>query len=77
MGRSCYIGSSLKISTALPVTAGQEREAVGERLRRGEIVEHVGQMGWLKEMIGNARNDAEQAGVSFIPIVNYPVDWAI
>ena len=38
--------------------------------------EHAGQMGRLKEMIVDARNDAEKAGVSFIPIVNYPVDWA-
>lgn len=39
--------------------------------------EHAGQMGQLKEMIVDARNDAEKAGVSFIPIVNYPVDWVI
>jgi hypothetical protein len=35
------------------------------------------QMGSLKEMIVNARGDAEAAGVSFIPIVNYPVFWGI
>jgi len=39
--------------------------------------EHASQMGRLKEMIVDARNDAEKAGVSFIPIVNYPVDWII
>jgi hypothetical protein len=39
--------------------------------------EHASQMGRLKEMIVDARNDAEKAGVSFIPIVNYPVDWVI
>ena len=39
--------------------------------------EHASQMGQLKEMIVDARNDAEKAGVSFIPIVNYPVDWVI
>ena len=39
--------------------------------------EHASQMGQLKEMIVDARNDAEQAGVSFIPIVNYPIAWAI
>ena len=39
--------------------------------------EHANQMGRLKEMIVDARGDAEKAGVSFIPIVNYPVDWAI
>jgi hypothetical protein len=39
--------------------------------------EQASQMGRLKEMIVDARNDAEKAGVSFIPIVNYPVDWVI
>jgi hypothetical protein len=35
------------------------------------------QMGKLKEMIVNARRDAETAGVEFIPIVNYPIAWRI
>ena len=39
--------------------------------------EHASQMGRLKEMIVDARNDADKAGVSFSPIVNYPVDWVI
>ena len=39
--------------------------------------QHANQMGRLKEMIVDARNDAEKAGVSFLPIVNYPVDWVI
>ena len=39
--------------------------------------EHASQMGRLKEMIVDARTDADKAGVSFIPIVNYPVDWGI
>jgi hypothetical protein len=39
--------------------------------------EHAGQMARLKEMIVDARNDAEKAGVTFIPIVNYPIDWGI
>ena len=38
---------------------------------------HAEQMSHLKEMIVDARNDAEVAGVSFIPIVNYPVAWTI
>jgi hypothetical protein len=42
-----------------------------------ESGEHAQQMGRLKEMIVDARNDAEQAGVTFTPIVNYPIDWAI
>ena len=39
--------------------------------------EHASQMGRLKEMIIDARADSEKAGVSFIPIVNYPVDWVV
>jgi hypothetical protein len=39
--------------------------------------EHASQMGRLREMIVDARTDAEKVGVSFIPIVNYPVDWVI
>lgn len=35
------------------------------------------QMGQLKEMIVDARQAAEAAGASFIPIVNYPVAWTI
>ncbi len=39
--------------------------------------EQAQQMSRLKEMIADARNDAEAAGVTFIPIVNYPINWAI
>jgi hypothetical protein len=38
---------------------------------------HANQMGQLKEMVVNARQDAEAIGVQFIPIVNYPVSWHI
>ncbi len=39
--------------------------------------EHADQMGRLKEMIVDARNDADAVGASFIPIVNYPITWTI
>jgi hypothetical protein len=42
-----------------------------------ESDEHAQQMSRLKEMIVDARGDAEKAGVTFIPIVTYPIDWAI
>jgi hypothetical protein len=42
-----------------------------------ESDEHAQQMSRLKEMIVDAAQEAEQAGVTFIPIVNYPIDWAI
>jgi hypothetical protein len=41
-----------------------------------ESDEHAQQMSRLKEMIVDARDDAERAGVTFIPIVSYPIDWA-
>ena len=39
--------------------------------------EHAEQMSRLKEMIVDARRDAEAVGVTFIPIVNYPISWTI
>jgi hypothetical protein len=42
-----------------------------------ESDEHAQQMSRLKEMIVDARQDAEKAGATFLPIVNYPIDWTI
>jgi hypothetical protein len=42
-----------------------------------ESDEHARQMSRLNEMIVDARQDAEKAGVTFTPIVNYPIDWII
>jgi hypothetical protein len=39
--------------------------------------EHAQQMSRLKEMIVNARSDAESVGVTFVPIVNYPISWNV
>src|SRR5215475_6984842 len=39
--------------------------------------EHAGQMDRLTEMTVDARGEMEAAGVTFIPIVNYPVNWTI
>jgi hypothetical protein len=39
--------------------------------------EHAAQMGRLKEMTVDARGEMEALGVTFIPIVNYPVNWTI
>ena len=39
--------------------------------------EHARQLDRLKEMAVDARAEAEKAGVAFIPIVNYPIVWAI
>lgn len=42
-----------------------------------ESNDHADQMGRLKEMIVDARNDAEAVGVTFMPIVNFPIAWHI
>jgi quinol monooxygenase YgiN len=42
-----------------------------------ESDEHAQQMSRLKEMIVDARQAAEKAGATFVPIVNYPIDWTI
>jgi quinol monooxygenase YgiN len=42
-----------------------------------ESDEHAQQMSRLKEMIVDARQEAEKAGLTFIPIVDYPIDWSI
>jgi hypothetical protein len=39
--------------------------------------EHAKQLDHLKEMIVDARGEAEAVGVTFHPIVNYPVNWTI
>jgi hypothetical protein len=44
---------------------------------RWQSNEHAEQMGRLKPMIVDARNDADAVGATFIPIVNYPITWTI
>jgi len=39
--------------------------------------EHAAQMDALKEMMVDARRDAEAVGVEFINVVNYPIAWTI
>lgn len=39
--------------------------------------EHAAQLDRLKEMIVDARKEAEASGVTFHPIVNYPINWTI
>ena len=38
---------------------------------------HAAQMNTLKEMVVDARGEMEALGVTFIPIVNYPISWTI
>ena len=37
--------------------------------------EHAAQLDLLKEMVVDGRRDMEAVGVTFTPIVNYPIDW--
>jgi hypothetical protein len=37
--------------------------------------EHAAQLDRLKEMVVDGRRDMEAVGVTFTPIVNYPIDW--
>ena len=39
--------------------------------------EHATQLDQLKEMIVDARGEAEAAGVAFTPILDYPIGWTI
>jgi gamma-glutamylcyclotransferase (GGCT)/AIG2-like uncharacterized protein YtfP len=39
--------------------------------------EHAAQLDHLKEMTVDARGEAEAAGATFTPIVNYPIGWTI
>ena len=39
--------------------------------------EHAAQMGRVTEMVVDARGEMEALGVTFIPIVNYPINWTI
>jgi hypothetical protein len=42
-----------------------------------ESNEAAEQLRQLTEMIVDARSDADKVGVTFTPIVNYPVEWSI
>ena len=39
--------------------------------------EHAAQMDRLTEMTVEARGEMDAVGVTFIPIVNYPINWTI
>jgi hypothetical protein len=55
--------------------AGASREGSMVHVSIWQSDEHAEQMGRLKEMIVDARRDADAVGVTFIPIVNYPIAW--
>ncbi len=57
--------------------AGASKEGSMVHVSVWETGDHADQMGRLKEMIVDARRDAEAVGVTFIPIVNYPIAWLL
>ena len=57
--------------------AGASRDGSMVHVSIWESDEHAQQMSRLKEMIVDARSEAERAGVTFTPIINYPFDWTI
>ncbi|MEE1783229.1 hypothetical protein PUR71_09920 [Streptomyces sp. SP17BM10] len=57
--------------------AGVSPEGSAVHVSVWDSVEHAAQLDTLKEMAVDARAEAEAAGVTFTPIVNYPVNWTI
>ncbi|WP_218893061.1 hypothetical protein [Streptomyces sp. 1331.2] len=57
--------------------AGVSPEGSAVHVSVWDSVEHARQLDHLKEMVVDARGEAEAVGVTFTPIVNYPIDWTI
>ncbi|TVZ05003.1 hypothetical protein EAS64_10280 [Trebonia kvetii] len=56
---------------------GTSPDGSGVHVSIWETEEHAQQMDRLKVMIEDARRDGVKVGVTFTPIVNYPIDWTI
>lgn len=57
--------------------AGVSPEGSAVQVSVWDSEEHAAQLDRLKEMIVDARAEAEAVGVTFHPIVNYPIGWTI
>jgi len=57
--------------------AGVSPEGSAVQISVWDSGEHAAQLDHLKEMVVIARGEAEAVGVTFHPIVNYPVNWTI
>ena len=57
--------------------AGVSPEGSAVHISVWDSEEHARQLDRLKEMIVDARGEAEASGVTFHPIVNYPINWTI
>jgi len=66
-----------KLPGLLSYYAGTSQDGSMVHVSLWDSEEHANQMGSLKEMIVDARRDSEAVGVTFLPIVNYPLSWTI
>lgn len=57
--------------------AGVAPEGSAVQVSLWDTAEHAKQLDHLTEMTVDARGEAEAVGVTFTPIVNYPVNWTI
>jgi hypothetical protein len=75
--RHCLIPAISKLPGLIRHYAGASPDGSMVQVSIWDSGEHAQQMTRLKEMIMDARNDAEKVGVSFIPIVSYAFDGTI
>jgi len=57
--------------------AGVSQDGSGVHVSVWDTDEHASQMGQLKEMTVDARGEMEAIGMTFTPIVHYPIRWSI
>ena len=57
--------------------AGVSPEGSAVQVSVWDSGEHAAQLDQLTEMIIDARGEAEAVGVTFTPIVSYPINWTI
>jgi hypothetical protein len=57
--------------------AGVSPEGSAVQVSVWDSDKHAAQLDRLEEMVVVARGEAEAVGVTFTPIVNYPVNWTI
>jgi hypothetical protein len=74
---SYLIPAISKLPGLISYYAGTSPDGSAIHVSIWESDQHAQQMNRLKEMIVDARNDAERAGVTLSPIIHYPVDWTI
>jgi hypothetical protein len=57
--------------------AGVSSEGSAVQVSVWDSEEHAAQLDRLKEMTVDARGEAEACGVTFHPIITYPINWHI